>query len=84
MVSHHNQLQNPIVIRRRCCHTFGGIGRVLFIMTCFQVDRQSIPNGTVNYLKKAALKKHPELRRNVVFHMDDAVPHVALEINQKL
>jgi len=35
-------------------------------------------------LKKAVLRKRPELRRNVVFHIDNARPHVALATKQKL
>jgi len=35
-------------------------------------------------LKKVVLKKRPELRRNVVFQMDNARPHVALATKQKL
>jgi len=35
-------------------------------------------------LKKAVLKIHPELRRNVFFYIDNARPHVALVTLQKL
>ena len=58
-------------------------------MICFQVDRQSILNGTVNswkIRKRQCLKKRPELRHrwNVVFLMDNARPHIALATKEKL
>ena len=68
---------------------FGGIGKELFIMSCSNLAKpliDSLLSTTITRLQQAIKKKRPELiiNKGVVFHHNNARPHISLVTQQKL
>ena len=87
-MNHQQPHQRPVFIQRRWCCVYGEIGRESFIMSSFQ--SQTINSNKycsqLDQLKAVLTEKYPELvnREHVIFHQDNARPHVSLTTRQKL
>ena len=85
-MNHHQPHQRLVFIQRRWWCVYGGIGRVSSIMSSFRKTKRLIPTSTAPELKAALDEKRPELvnRKRIIFHQDNARPHVSLMTRQKL
>ena len=84
-MNHHQPHQRPIFIQRKWC-VYGGIGREPSIMSSFWKTKWLIPTSTAPNLKAAIEEKCLELvnRKCIIFHQDNAGPHVSLMTRKKL
>ena len=88
-MNHHQPHQRPVLIQRRWCCVYSGIGRESSIIS-LHLENHTINSNKhcsqLHQLKAALGEKCPELvnRKRIIFHQRNARPHVSLMTREKL
>jgi len=87
-INRHKPHRSKISMQRKSCCVFGGTAKELCIMSCFRKTRQLIPGNIIPHWtvwRQQSTKSVQNCQSSgVVFHQDNARPHVSLTTRQKL